>query len=98
MSTHPYCRAYPLAELARYDGWREAVRAVAGTELPDDAVVYLRGDYAVVLEPLAEDQRILWSSADAAWRDFCAEELCFNVPAELASAGSGASADGAGPR
>ncbi|MGC5365550.1 hypothetical protein ACPXCE_28410 [Streptomyces sp. DT24] len=61
--------------------WAESA-AAEQRELPDDTVVYLRDDLAVVRHPVQADQGMLWDTATPQWRVFCADELRFEPLAE----------------
>jgi hypothetical protein len=79
-----YCKAYPVADLRRYPGWTEKSER-AQRDLADDDLVYLCDDFTVLTDPI-EGKGVLFTEDTPQWRDFCATELNFEVPADLAFA------------
>ncbi|MFI5798226.1 hypothetical protein [Streptomyces sp. NPDC051677] len=77
----PYYLACLLRDVRGFADWAESA-AAEQRELPDDTVVYLRDDLAVVRHPVQADQGVLWDAATPRWRAFCADELQFEPLAE----------------
>lgn len=95
--TRPYCKAYYLKDLRRFDAWREKEAAVGGGDGPaaaaeddgqdsgpltDESIVYLHQDFTV--------SRSMWHGEDVIsdevtpdWRVFCERELEFEIPEDL---------------
>ncbi|MEV0318578.1 hypothetical protein ACIBKX_10255 [Streptomyces sp. NPDC050658] len=76
----PYYMGCLLGDVRGFADWA-ASAAPEQRELPDDTVVYLREDLAVVRHPVRADQGVLWDSATTGWRVFCTDELRFDPPA-----------------
>ncbi|GAA1024936.1 MULTISPECIES: hypothetical protein [Amycolatopsis] len=77
-----YFRAYRLGDLRAFPGWAAAARPEAA-ELGDDAIVYVRGDLAVVRSPVLAEPGILWDTLSPQWHEFCASALHFEIPEDL---------------
>jgi hypothetical protein len=69
-----YCRAYKLADLRRFPGWRQAMEPAA-----DDSFVFLHGDLKVT-QTISPDEGVLYDDQSVEWRTFCAEQLHFQIP------------------
>lgn len=70
-----YCRAYTLADLRRFPGWRQAMEPVAG----DDTFVFLHSDLKVT-QTISPDENIVYEDQSVEWRTFCSQQLQFQVP------------------
>jgi hypothetical protein len=69
-----YCKAYPLAELRKYQQWNETTEVAA---LPGDTYVFLQEDYTVTRDIYLDDE-LVFRDSDPAWETFCREELGFD--------------------
>jgi len=90
MST--YCKAYTLAKFRKFNGWteesenaRKEIQIENGKEiesprkLTDNDFLYLHDSY-VVTDGIFENRNIIFSNITSEWREFCQQELKFNVP------------------
>ncbi|MGW7256492.1 hypothetical protein [Streptomyces sp. NPDC054834] len=77
----PYYLGCLLGDVRGFADWAESA-AQEQRDLPDDTVVYLREDLAVVRHPVQADQGVLWEAVTPQWRAFCSDELRFEPPAE----------------
>lgn len=80
-----YYRAFLLRDVRRFTGWADSALP-ASSELPEETVVYLREDLAVVRHPVLADQEVLWDSTTPQWREFCERDLRFELPEDLRAA------------
>lgn len=76
----PYCKAYEVAQLRRFAGWRE-LSTDDGT-LPDDGVVFIHDDLTVT-GSMWRDQDVIVAEVTEAWASYCHSELGFRVPDDL---------------
>lgn len=79
-----YCKAYPLADLRRYDGWTAGAQPAEGASADDD-FAYLCDDFTVLTDPIREEG-VLFADVTPEWREFCTETLGFRIPDDLAFA------------
>ncbi|MFD5943651.1 hypothetical protein [Streptomyces griseus] len=77
----PYYRGFLLREVRAFADWAESATPEE-RDLPDDTVVYVRDDLAVVRHPVQAEQGVLWDTATLRWRAFCMDELRFEPPVE----------------
>lgn len=70
-----YCRAYKLADLRRFPGWRQAIEPAAG----DGSFVFLHVDLRVT-QTISPDEGVLYNDQSVEWRTFCTEQLHFQIP------------------
>jgi hypothetical protein len=77
-----YCKAYHLADLRRFPGFREAVPP-GGGPLADDTIVYVWDDLTVVASPVVPEEGVLWDAVSGDWEQFCRETLQFEIPEDL---------------
>ena len=84
--TRPYCRAYQLKELRRYERWSEGRtnwKAPAGeastAAFSDDDVVFLHQDFTVT-QSMFHGENIIMGTVTLEWRSFCTGVLGFKVP------------------
>jgi len=77
---HIYCRAYPLKELRRFDGWSEAIDN--GEDLSPESICYLWDDFTVVTSPVG-DRSPIFDAVTPEWRNFCMTTLGFAIPADV---------------
>lgn len=87
-----YCKAYPLDQLRRYDGWSEnaenartETKTVDGEEveaprsLSGEDYLFVHEDY-VVTDGIYMDENVIFDAVDKDWIQFCKEELDFEIP------------------
>ncbi|HMB55272.1 MAG TPA: hypothetical protein VKU40_18280 [Thermoanaerobaculia bacterium] len=88
-----YCKAYEAKRLRAYPGWKEDASDLrqemtevdgkevesARDEIGDDDILYVHDDY-VVTDDVFRDQNVVFSEVTDEWREFCHEELDFEVP------------------
>lgn len=87
-----YARAYPLSELRRFSGWREAKinwkEAVPANEngnshdLADNDVVFLHHDFSVT-QLIWPGENVIFDQLTPEWQQFCEQELRFRVPTDF---------------
>ena len=87
-----YCKGYPIGQLRRFDGWREAkspggalgstssmVESEGSYATARDGIVFLHSDYVVTEGPFRTTETI-FSEVTNDWKRFCSEHLRFEVP------------------
>lgn len=88
-----YCKAYLAKDLRAFDGWsektenlRQETREVDGEEveverdsLDGEDILYLQETY-VVTDGIFLDEHIVFDEVTDAWKQFCHEQLGFEVP------------------
>ena len=84
--TRPYCRAYQLKELRRYERWSESkanwkapadeAKTVA---FSDDDIVFLHQDLTVT-QSMFHGENVIMGTVTPQWRTFCTDVLGFKVP------------------
>lgn len=87
-----YCKAYSLAKLREFDGWRENAqnvrkekREVNGQEvetqreLTDADYLYVQENF-MVTDDIFIDENIIFADVTPEWMDFCRNRLKFEVP------------------
>ncbi|QBD82933.1 hypothetical protein EPA93_46020 [Ktedonosporobacter rubrisoli] len=79
-----YCKAYLLKDLRRFAGWKEP-QELEGEALTDESVVYIWDDFTVVRSPVVPEKGVIWDQVTQAWREFCQDELHFEIPQDLRS-------------
>jgi uncharacterized protein len=93
--TQPYCRAYYLGQLRKFDGWSEGrinwteeSSTLGGNHKPeaipltDEDVVYLHQDFTVT-KSMWHDESVIANQVTPEWEEFCKRELQFAVPEDL---------------
>jgi hypothetical protein len=78
----PYCRAYLLGDLRRFQGWQEP-QAGPGQELADDTVVFLHDDFTVTRAAWPAGDVLFAGDSDGdsgRWAAYCRSALDFAVP------------------
>jgi hypothetical protein len=84
-----YCKAYPLARLREFSGWREhpgsltsdATEAIDETPASDEPVDYLfLQENFVVTNGVFMDEHIVFDAVTPEWETFCRTVLEFEVP------------------
>jgi ankyrin repeat protein len=91
-SPRQHAKAYVLADLRKFGGWREerinwkesdnADRNGGGDRLSDDDVVFLHQDLTVS-RSIWRDENVIFNQVTPEWRDFCENVLQFKVPSDL---------------
>jgi hypothetical protein len=85
-----YCKAYSVAELRRFPGWKtnpnslrpaDSGEATART-LTEEDYLFLHDDFAVT-DGVFRDEYIVFDSATEDWMRFCKEELQFAIPDDV---------------
>ena len=87
-----YCKAYPVAKLREFGGWRENVQNLSkerklveghevevNRELTGDSYLYIQEDFTVT-EGIFLDENVLFDSVTPEWKEFCEKELNFRSP------------------
>ena len=87
-----YCKAYLLKKLREFSGWtentqnvRQDTQEIGGKdveiqrELTDDDILYLQENYTVT-DDIFIDKNIIFDNVTPEWKDFCHQELHFEVP------------------
>ena len=87
-----YCKAYQLKRFREFSGWtentqnvRKETQEVDGKEieiqreLTNDDILYLQENY-LVTDDIFIDQNIIFDKVTPAWKDFCHQELQFEIP------------------
>jgi hypothetical protein len=89
-----YCKAYHLREMRRFAdwsesklNWKEEEDEADSSELveqgfSDDAVVFIHQDLTVT-QSMWHNENVIFNQVTAAWREFCAKELRFEVPTDF---------------
>ncbi|MCI0485179.1 MAG: hypothetical protein L0229_00995 [Blastocatellia bacterium] len=88
-----YCKAYPLARLRQFGGWKEITenarkekRQIDGTEmetlreLTDSDFLYLQSDFTVT-DGIFLGENVIFDDLTPEWIEFCKTELQFEIPA-----------------
>lgn len=85
--TRPYCKAYYLSEVERFEAWPDEASSQV-RESDEDAsegggpVVFVHQDFSTTLS-MWHGEDVLVDGADPAWRSFCEETLEFAIPDDL---------------
>jgi len=95
--TRPYCKAYYLEELRRFDGWTENEAAGAGDgdhaaegpdgdevagPLADQSIIYVHQDFTVT-RSMWHGEDVVFDEVTPDWRVFCETKLEFAIPEDL---------------
>lgn len=92
--TRPYCKAYYLRALRRFEGWGEEHAATATEEsgsgdageaagrLTSDSIVYVHQDFTVT-RSMWHGEAVVFDDVTPEWKGFCEEVLEFAVPEDL---------------
>jgi uncharacterized protein len=88
-----YCKAYQLADLRRFPGWREdqtgrKAKKEGEEGLRDDSIVYLHQDYSVT-ESIWSNENVIFNDDSDEWKAFCTSTLNFSIPRMIDLATSG---------
>ncbi|TVT61152.1 hypothetical protein FNH05_03505 [Amycolatopsis rhizosphaerae] len=75
-----YCKAYRLDDLRRFPGWDDGADR-AERELDGEQIAYVCDDFTVVTDPI-KGEGLLFGAVTPEWREFCAGELEFAIPAD----------------
>lgn len=87
-----YCKAYPIARLRQFSGWKEKAenarkekQQVDGKEieaprqLTDDDFLYLQTDLTVT-DGIFLGENVIFDDVTPEWTEFCKNELAFEIP------------------
>lgn len=95
--TRPYCKAYYLRDLRKFNGWSEsrinwkedsATQGDDGDEkdkdapFTDDKIVYVHQDFTVT-ESMWHNENVIYNDVTPEWVEFCEKELKFAIPEDL---------------
>nr|AAB00465.1 ankyrin homologue [Streptomyces verticillus] len=75
----PYCRAYPVAELARYPRWEERGESDEEEDGAASTVFYLHHDLTVT-RSIWHGEDVVFDAVTPEWDRFCRDELAFAAP------------------
>lgn len=93
--TRPYCKAYYLKDLRKFEAWSE--REPEGVEgngdaggddeeprwpLTDESIVYLHQDFTVTRD-MWHGEEVIYDDVTPKWRKFCEKKLEFAIPEDL---------------
>ena len=76
-SPRNYAKGYLLGDLRKFSGWHEA--KINSSELPDDEVVFLHQNFTVT-QLIWPGENVIFNQDTSEWRDFCSQQLQFQVP------------------
>ena len=76
-SPRNYAKGYLLGDLRKFSGWREENEN--SRELPDSDVVFLHQDFTVT-QLIWPGENVIFNQDTPEWRDFCSQQLQFEVP------------------
>jgi len=79
-----YCKAYPASLLRRYPGWSERVPpagAADGADVAGEEYFYIHYNYTVTAGAFF-DRDVAFDATTEEWKQFCSEQLGFEVPPE----------------
>lgn len=90
-----YCKAYPMAQLRAYSGWKEDAantrkvkQAIDGVEIEkprpmeEVAFLYLQEDLTVT-DGVYLGENVIFAGDGEGWAKYCREELQFTIPEYL---------------
>jgi hypothetical protein len=87
--TRPYCKAYYLDALRRFDAWNEGDAATPEQDdeedsgpLTDESIVYVHQDFTVT-RSMWHGEDVVFDEVTPDWRVFCERELEFEIPDDL---------------
>jgi len=75
-SPRDYAKGYLLGDLRKFSGWREERTS---PELSDSEVVFLHQDF-MVTQLIWPGENVIFNQDTPEWRDFCSQQLQFEVP------------------
>ncbi len=86
----PYCKAYPIAGMAAFEGWHQSATTTAPPKDSDidgesqacDDVVFLHHDYTVT-KSIWHNEDTVFDAVTPEWKSFCEKTLRFKVPTDL---------------
>lgn len=76
-SPRNYAKGYLLGDLRKFSGWREENEN--SLELSDSDVVFLHQDFTVT-QLIWLGENVIFNQDTPEWRDFCSQQLQFEVP------------------
>lgn len=86
-----YCKAYAIDQFRKFQGWEAKVENLAPLEndedgsqqartaLADDDYLFLQENY-VVTDGIFLDEHVIFDRVTAEWKEFCANNLSFDIP------------------
>jgi hypothetical protein len=87
-----YCKAYLAKQFREFPGWsenkanlRKEKQEVGGKEvevereIDDDSILYLQENY-VVTDDIFKDEYIIFDHVTDEWKQFCHQQLGFEIP------------------
>ena len=77
LSPRNYAKGYLLSDLRKFSGWREENEN--SRELSDSDVVFLHQDFTVT-QLIWPGENVIFNQDTPEWRDFCSQQLQFEVP------------------
>jgi len=87
-----YCKAYPLAELRKYQTWnesrinwkksKEGDNGSSDSPFTDDKIVFIHQDFTVT-ESVWHNENVIFNQVNSDWEAFCSNSLKFKVPDDL---------------
>ena len=77
-----YCKAYPISRFEAFRSWPDTLALTAGQQ--DDETFLFLHDTLVVTTGVFVDEGVVYSSTSSEWAEFCANELLFRVPDDVA--------------
>lgn len=96
--TRPYCKAYYLRDLRKFDAWTEQDPAAAGNgdgekkaaaddeedegPLTDESIVYVHQDFTVT-RSMFHGEDVVYDEVTPEWKQYCEKELEFAIPEDL---------------
>ena len=100
-----YCKAYLVSSVRAYPHWTENLQNlrqpevdVAGQGRPEkraalknDDIVYIQENYFVT-DDCYKDEYVIFDNVTDEWRRFCAEQMSFSVPDDVAEMSASAAA------
>jgi uncharacterized protein len=75
-SPRDYAKGYLLGDLRKFSGWHENKNS---QELSDSEVVFLHHDLTVT-QLIWPGENVIFNQDTTEWRDFCSQQLQFQVP------------------
>jgi len=87
-----YCKAYKLSKLRQFPGWVDQVEKTndetsqEATERKQTSELFSEDDYLflhdtfIVTNGIFEDQNIIFNNVSQEWKQFCMEQLKFEIP------------------
>ncbi len=77
-----YCKAYPISRFEAFRLWPD--NSVVPTDPQGDEMFLFLHDTLVVTTGVFVDEGVVYSSTSPEWAAFCADDLQFRVPEDVA--------------